>query len=1817
MISAKWLPLLIVATVLCTWSLMLDAQQKKPLLQRVREIVYVKQASNEELAPETDEPEPVEPEAVTTTEPTAPGILVPAPVAAGEPIRVASRVPVPVGQLATVVLGDVLAHPDIRIIDAVTKVVIQDNNATVGTVTITRHTDLTIQVTVKDDNTTFPYEFDLKVNDAQIKTYTSSNYRRLQDNVTYELSYDFSRYLNTQKENKIEIVTRRVGGDPVSPYTKEIGKIKFERKALPALIFKSVTVKAGDPMTVDATPLITNTHLIQFQYTIPAEIVAAAEVSDVAVSLVSGNQMISGKTLAKGSHVNEQTFEADLSRFANTGARTWAITYSLANPGTFDSGNAPLSTASKTIAIDTRGPELVDARLLTGNQLELRFREEDLNTDTAIAVANYEYGIAGGNGAALPNAGVVDGNRVRFVLVTLNTGSYQIKVTEKVKDKAGNPAKESVAAFNSFPDRERGTHVEFPEFTKRPPKPADQEFNPGDKVETRVVRLYYFRDAHRVAEIINRNVKSYNRVAVKVTEREAETARENADSATDKRKEQELMAVQQAQELRELERQSLQLEREYAANQADLINQEQQLRQAEGDLAVINKKISEAVTNKDTAAEADARENLRITQNTHDRLQGNVSELKGELTAIQGRLTANTQQTVTARQNEFKARQDVSRQQATEDRARENQFRREVAAATADPDTYAPGKIDSIDKVTQVSVSVIGEGVIQLRGPIRGINTIREMVEQIDSPVGQVKVGIFTVQVNGEHGNRMEPVVRTIEAHIDLSRTLTSQSLMLLRRSVQEVAAQVVDQTDAEFPEGRRQVDRDRRYLYNFFGRDFVDELYEMNSEFLNSENKLLSIHSMDTVSIAQAMFIISLAKNDIREQILDQFRQHVVCELPQAEWDHRRTSKLLPKKFNTLEEVTFNANARYHFRNLHSFLHSDVYSPNTMTPTQREFIRLAQVYKAQLVAEMEYKQRVIERGLIEDQSNSELKLRAVLKAPHQSALQLIGDTYGDAIRQVHSMEADWEDMASLVAKAEAEYIQLSTIASQKIAESQAIKSSTRSDNVTTDVQQKEFENYKLRLYRAVQDHVSTSTVLSESLINRVEQRIIQIDNLFPAESLNSAELDLEVDVVTSEVLEIAQEIKQISAAFDSVKKEYLKFRAELISRDISLDRLTDAYSRLKQHIDDLLAMAIHANVKDPLLKLLHSASKSLVSIQNRESRLISAQNLERQTRGSLDHRKILDFHIDEQAEKVVELSEGVRSHIANFDNYIKRMFMAIEDDVKVQFYDPAFEEIRVASRYKDVTLGQVERTTILGNNRTLMKVSPQATMEFDLPKREIMITEAMGGAKALMTEYGSLMSDPNFLALTKMLSGSPPVGGDAGQPYAPGQYAGGQSSPSVKSVLPGQGSSADEQLFSQVAGSRSQFGTALEQLIPDPAVYKFETGTGFEIRPVIQPDGMSVVYDFDYMYTTNVREPVRADEKHLGRVKRHFLHTQVQTTSFELREVSRYQVALKAARTARGVPLLGDVPGVGVLFRPLPSAESALQQNIILAQSVVYPTLFDLMGLRWSKHVTDMDHEGLRDSEHVIRGRYRSVRDFTFDESSQRFDEFLGIDTKHEKRHLRPDLYRRQVMPSPYHPGGYHQRDLQDQRDPSGREFRVPDSRPPELQDPVYDPKYRRPIDFDEVGPAEILNAPEIGPGEEIPPPEEVDAADEVSQGRGTGPRRAMNPRTSAAIDALLPAAPQRNSQPAGGRHGQRGATIPGRLQRDLVPIQPIGGQVDSASQRRVVPLSTPPEAVQPAPAKSSRRPSLRDLLGRKPAAKTATAGVIFNRTATPATRP
>ncbi|EAQ77149.1 hypothetical protein DSM3645_15135 [Blastopirellula marina DSM 3645] len=1438
---------------------------------------------------------------------------------------------------------------------------------------------------------------------------------------------------------------------------------------------------------------------------------------------------------------------------------------------TDSSGTQPITT-SLLFEVDTLGPFLETVRTniveYTNDSpakaivnLELEFEQGDLDPKSVIKenfILEQITKEGGFTQISYSDSPVISSDNPKIVTINLGAidlGIFRLRIPQFAADKSTNSPLKDLAGnivgsngatgaagvsqesvFGVDPQPQDAERIEYSEFLPTSPQPDfARRINPSDKVETRVVRLFYFRDAHRVAQLINRTAESLNRQAVTLAQQRADKQRQKADEIADERRTKERAAVRAAEELREMENQAKTLEVEYARQDAELRRQkleEQRLKNNKSGLeSQLNANPPNANTIQNQIAQLDGQ--ISSQQNTVAMAQSVAFALAASADEIRNNL--QTKRTAAAKANE-----EALHQQALEDRAREDQFRLEVAAANEDPDTYAAGKVNSVDSVAQCSVSVIGEGLLQIRGPRKGIDKIRTMVHQIDMPLGQVKVEIVTVQLNGERADRMEKPLGKVEAHIGLGRFLTSQSLMLLRQAVVEEATRVAMEADQG---NHYQVDRDRKYLYGFFGRDFVDELYEMDSEFLRSENKLLGLHSMDTTSIHQAMFILALARNDIRERILQNFMYKVRNNLVQAEFDYRRSAEIFPYRThhwlphhsheridgNTLYRVVLNNNERYHFRSFLTFfsanemlLNGDGCPPtgnvefasfetaNAMNPMQREFIRLAQIFKARLISELELKQRVIERAMIEDSREFDVQaeeqaanairpqvLRAItnlqtqrFKASEELAKQRLA---GFAV--LRTIESNRENLRSeinrLIAKAQQTVLQdgqfkrLDEIPyslffgemlslEQKKSLLQELKSFTKSlepqilkivEAIEQNTPEREnpHQDDRSKYLRKLKAYTAANKLIQESVVTDF--------------SRTTVDTPLGKAVTQFQALYESLLINDYAASLDWQQQYWekcgLEF-AELLAAasPVNLDS-PNAISDVNMQFNNIKLKLEKSSNKPESRQLLAAAQTLIDGIQQLEIAIEQKKNAEgflHETRRSLQHRKLLDFFIEEQEEKVIDLLEGTRAHISQMDNYLKRLMVALEDDFNLQFYEPAFVRIRSAASEWDVTLGQVERTSILTNNRAFAKVTPQATMEFDLPKRDIAIVEAFDGAKALLQDYGALANDPTFLAAAQLMGGAQPNG-------------------VVQNLYPSLPTNKDEERLGFSTPQPNQSGSALQDLVPDPSIYKFETGTGFEIRPVIQPDGYSIIYDFNYMYTTNIREPVQADEKHLGRIKRHFINTQVQTSSFELRLISRYQVALKAARTSQGVPLLQDIPVVGLAFRPLPSDESSIQQNVILGQTVVYPTLYDLMGLRWAPSVVDLNHTNARDAEHTVRGRYQSVKNSIDEISKKRFDDFIGT-PRETPQHHRPDLYHQNELPSPYHPNGYRYEQMKPENDPTGRGFEIPDRRPmPEYSEPPYDPRYFRPIQPESFGtqdyPAEsvpfgLLPAPleQVGPG-------------------------------------------------------------------------------------------------------------------------------------------
>ena len=122
----------------------------------------------------------------------------------------------------------------------------------------------------------------------------------------------------------------------------------------------------------------------------------------------------------------------------------------------------------------------------------------------------------------------------------MQPGVYTFVISANgIEDRLGNkmPEEYTTRLFQSLDAKEimttpgvtgsTGKYVSFSEYTE--PRPIVDGFNPSDHVETRVSRLYFYRDAHRVAQIVNREAESHNRAAVHMQQQLADKSRQIAD----------------------------------------------------------------------------------------------------------------------------------------------------------------------------------------------------------------------------------------------------------------------------------------------------------------------------------------------------------------------------------------------------------------------------------------------------------------------------------------------------------------------------------------------------------------------------------------------------------------------------------------------------------------------------------------------------------------------------------------------------------------------------------------------------------------------------------------------------------------------------------------------------------------------------------------------------------------------------------------------------------------------------------------------------------------------------------------------------------------------------------------------------------------------------------------------------------------------------------------------------------------------------------------------------------------------------------------
>ncbi|HWD40736.1 MAG TPA: hypothetical protein VG944_17945, partial [Fimbriimonas sp.] len=136
------------------------------------------------------------------------------------------------------------------------------------------------------------------------------------------------------------------------------------------------------------------------------------------------------------------------------------------------------------------------------------------------------------------------------------------------------------------------------------------------------------------------------------------------------------------------------------------------------------------------------------------------------------------------------------------------------------------------------------------------------------------------------------------------------------------------------------------------------------------------------------------------------------------------------------------------------------------------------------------------------------------------------------------------------------------------------------------------------------------------------------------------------------------------------------------------------------------------------------------------------------------------------------------------------------------------------------------------------------------------------------------------------------------------------------------------------------------------PGVYGVGTGNIFEVTPVLDPSGQAIRFRFNYLASTQVREPSGVTDPQLNHVEHNSVNTEVMLDNLAIRRVATFQsnaqLGLPASKSGglpifKDLPVLKEIPLLGWFTYRIGGRKPVVQQSIILTQAAIYPTLEDL----------------------------------------------------------------------------------------------------------------------------------------------------------------------------------------------------------------------------------------------------------------------------------
>ena len=256
-----------------------------------------------------------------------------------------------------------------------------------------------------------------------------------------------------------------------------------------------------------------------------------------------------------------------------------------------------------------------------------------------------------------------------------------------------------------------------------------------------------------------------------------------------------------------------------------------------------------------------------------------------------------------------------------------------------------------------------------------------------------------------------------------------------------------------------------------------------------------------------------------------------------------------------------------------------------------------------------------------------------------------------------------------------------------------------------------------------------------------------------------------------------------------------------------------------------------------------------------------------------------------------------LNSREAALNEMLKTYVRNIDDDLKRQFVEPMFEQVRTEMlNNKGIGVGVIQRTQVLGSNRLSARVDPSASAALPIGETE----NALAAALQLGQIAAAVGTGGASTALT---------------------------------VLNG-----------------------LDRLPKDApkGVYGITTGNVFQVTPVVDPSGQAMRFRFDYVLSSPIREPNGVTDPKLSGIDRHSVNTEVQLSNMEIRLISQYEANNRLGitpLTTGGIPVLKDIP----IFKELPligwftrrtGHAAVTQQSLLLGQTTIFPTIRDICDL-------------------------------------------------------------------------------------------------------------------------------------------------------------------------------------------------------------------------------------------------------------------------------